>query len=181
MRSLLRILAVLAAGLGAAAHAAGTSDYAGQERRDIKSMSADEIEGYLSGKGQGLAKPAELNGYPGPSHVLALSRELALSDEQRRRTEVLFAAMQAEASERGRTFVAAERDLDRLFATGTVDRSTLEAALQRSAALLAAVRQVHLVAHLKQIDILDATQRAKYAALRGYDDATAQPQPHHHH
>ncbi len=180
MRSLLRILAVLAAGLGATAHAASTSDYAGQERRDIKSMSADEIDGFLTGKGQGLAKPAELNGYPGPSHVLALSRELALSDEQRQRTEMLFAAMQAEASERGRAFVMAERDLDRLFATGTVNRSMLEAALQRSAALLAAVRQAHLDAHVKQIAILDATQRAKYAAMRGYS-ATDQSQQHHQH
>ena len=34
------------------------SPYAGQESREIKSLTGDEIAGYLSGKGMGLAKAA---------------------------------------------------------------------------------------------------------------------------
>jgi hypothetical protein len=35
----------------------------------------------------GLALPAELNGYPGPIHVLELSDKLGLSAEQKSRIE----------------------------------------------------------------------------------------------
>jgi hypothetical protein len=34
------------------------SPYAGQETRDIKSLSPEEVDAYLSGKGLGLAKAA---------------------------------------------------------------------------------------------------------------------------
>ena len=44
--------------------------YAGHQDRAIKALSAEEIEQYLSGSGMGFAKPAELNGYPGPMHVI---------------------------------------------------------------------------------------------------------------
>lgn len=37
-----------------------------QRQRDIKSLSAERIEGLEEGRGLGYAKPAELNGYPGP-------------------------------------------------------------------------------------------------------------------
>ena len=40
------------------------SPYSGQETREIKAVSKDEITGYLSGDGMGFAKAAELNHYP---------------------------------------------------------------------------------------------------------------------
>jgi hypothetical protein len=43
-----------------------SSPYSGQETREIKALSRDEISGYLSGDGMGFAKAAELNHYPGP-------------------------------------------------------------------------------------------------------------------
>ncbi len=49
------------------------SPYVGQEARGIKALSQDDVEGLLAGAGSpfgGMAKPAELNGYPGPRHVL---------------------------------------------------------------------------------------------------------------
>ena len=85
------------------------SAYAGQEAREIKSLAPDEVAGLLAGKGLGYAKPAELNGYPGPSHVLELAARLELSAEQRSRTEALFAAMQAKAAQVGRALVDEER------------------------------------------------------------------------
>ena len=65
-----------------------TSPYAGQQARDIKALSPDEIQGYLTGQGMGLAKAAELNGYPGPLHVLELAAELKLTEEQDRKSVV---------------------------------------------------------------------------------------------
>jgi hypothetical protein len=62
------------------------SPYSGEERREIKALSKEEVNGYLSGDGMGFAKVAELNHHPGPRHVLELADQLQLSDEQRRRT-----------------------------------------------------------------------------------------------
>jgi hypothetical protein len=58
------------------------SPYTGQERREIKALSNEEIDRYLSGDGMGLAKAAELNHYPGPRHVLELADQL----QQRRQS-----------------------------------------------------------------------------------------------
>ena len=81
------------------------SAYAGQEARDIKAVSMEEISAYLSGKGMGLAKAAELNGYAGPAHVLELAQDLALTPAQRARTEALLATMTAKAVLLGQTLV----------------------------------------------------------------------------
>ena len=45
----------------------------------------------------GLALAAELNGYPGPAHVLELADKLELSAEQRATINALFEFMKAEA------------------------------------------------------------------------------------
>jgi hypothetical protein len=47
--------------------------YAGQQTRTIKALPDDEIPALRNGEGMGVAKAAELNGYPGPIHVLALA------------------------------------------------------------------------------------------------------------
>ncbi|MCL4744462.1 MAG: hypothetical protein KJZ83_03505, partial [Burkholderiaceae bacterium] len=60
----------------------GRSAYVGEETRGIKALAPAEVDGLLGGKGLGFARSAELNGYPGPAHVLELSDELALSAEQ---------------------------------------------------------------------------------------------------
>lgn len=51
---------------------AGHSHYAGLESRDIKALSADDIAGLRAGASICMALPAELNGYPGPMHVLVV-------------------------------------------------------------------------------------------------------------
>jgi hypothetical protein len=66
--------------------------YAGQDARTIKALSEEDFAGLRKGEGMGMAKAAELNGYPGPVHVLALARELRLTDSQQQRvTEILSA------------------------------------------------------------------------------------------
>ena len=49
----------------------------------MASLSDEDVQGFLDGRGMGLAKSAELNGHPGPMHVLELAEELKLTAEQR--------------------------------------------------------------------------------------------------
>ena len=161
----------------------GESAYAGQEARDIKALSAQEVQDLATGKGMGLAKAAELNGYPGPSHVLELAGELRLTAQQRERTQVLFESMQAKASALGKTLIDAERELDTMFATRRATPEALAAQLETLGKLQARVRGAHLEAHLVQAQILSPEQVAQYVTLRGYSSAhPSGPQtgPHKH-
>src|SRR4030088_2876215 len=71
--------------------------YAGMQTRSIKALSEAQVADLGAGRGMGLALAAELNGYPGPSHVLELADKLELSADQRTRINGLFDSMKAEA------------------------------------------------------------------------------------
>lgn len=144
------------------------SPYQGQETRAIKSLSEQEIADFQSGEGMGFAKAAELNGYPGPAHVLELADKLELTDEQRARTQALFDLMKARATALGIDLVEAERALDSLFAERTVTPVNLAGALDRVASLQGEIRRVHLETHLLQTELLTPEQVARYVDLRGY-------------
>lgn len=165
-------LALLAMVLTAAPVAADTahqhSPYAGQESRDIKALSPDEIADLEAGRGMGLALAAELNGYPGPRHVLDLAQELRLSAEQRRRTSELFEAMRKETSALGMQVIEAERTLDRLFAEKQATPQSIAAATQAAGMAKGALRAAHLRYHLAMMEVLTAEQVAAYGHLRGY-------------
>lgn len=147
------------------------SPYAGQEGRAIKALSDTEVAALLAGEGMGLARAGELNGYPGPLHVLELADELELSAAQRQGTETLFAEMQAQAQALGRELVAAERELDALFAARTITSESLQAATAQIGRLQGEIRQVHLDAHLRQTALLTPAQIDNYVRLRGYHHA----------
>ena len=66
---------------------------------DIKSLSQDEQSALLAGRGMGLARPAELNGYPGPTHVLELAAQLDLNASSARRHSRHFRAHAASRAE----------------------------------------------------------------------------------
>lgn len=168
---------------GAASQAAPASAYAGQEARDIKALSAEEVRDLMVGKGMGLAKAAELNGYAGPAHVLELADALELTPDQRTQTQALVAAMTAKAIPLGKALVAAERKLDHLFASKTITRALLRSALEEIGALQAQVRGAHLEAHVAQVVVLTAEQNARYSKLRGYAGGvtTAPAAGAHHH
>ena len=157
------------------------SPYVGQEVRDIKALSPADTAAWLAGKGMGLAKAAELNGYPGPAHVLELAAPLALSSEQRLQTQALFASMEARAQSLGRALVEEERELDRLFATKSITAESLNHSLAQIGALQAQVRAAHLQAHLAQVALLTPEQVARYAQLRGYADAGTPGHTGHRH
>ena len=117
-------------GSAAASLAQTTSPYAGQEQRSIKALSDREISDLTEGRGMGLAKAAELNGYPGPMHVLELADPLELSDQQRVKMQELFAAMKAEAIPLGERLIAQEADLDKQFAGKTITPASLAASTE---------------------------------------------------
>src|SRR5437867_4887663 len=144
------------------------SAYAGQESRSIKALSAEEIATLRDGLGMGLAKAAVLNHYPGPAHVFELADELQLSADQRARTEATFHQMRERARGLGAALIAAERDLDQMFAATRATPDAVEQTLSRVADGQARLRAVHLNAHLAQRDILSATQLARYDQVRGY-------------
>lgn len=159
---------VVAVLLASGAAAPPSSPYAGQQTRDIKAVSAAEVRDLLDGAGIGLAKAAELNGYPGPAHVLELAPGLGLAPEQRAQTQALFDGMQSGAKVLGRALVDEERRLDQLFASRQITPELLRASLVRISELQGQVRGAHLEAHLEQTRILTSEQVARYAELRGY-------------
>ena len=144
------------------------SPYRGQEGREIKALSAQEVSDLLAGKGMGFAKAAELNGYPGPAHVLELAGELDLSPDQLESSRSIFSDMQARAIAAGQDLLALERELDRQFRDKSVTAESLQSLLARIGQLQAELRQVHLQAHLQQTELLSDAQIAAYADLRGY-------------
>ena len=160
---------------GACANVQSASPYAGQEARQIKALSASEIAAYVEGKGQGFAKPAELNGYPGPTHVLELANQLALTSQQKEASEALLVKHKTEVRELGHTFVSAEAALDKLFSSRLITAGALRTAVDESAKIQSRIRSAHLETHLQQTALLTPEQNAAYQRLRGYDSAA-----HHH-
>jgi len=143
-------------------------DYGGQQQRAIKSLSEDDIAQLQQGKGWGMAKPAELNGYPGPSHALALAAEIGLSEAQQVALAQLFQTMQAQAIAAGQRFIASEQALEQAFRQRRVAPESLRALLAASAEARAQLRYVHLDAHLTTAVLLSPQQRALYNQRRGY-------------
>jgi hypothetical protein len=144
------------------------SPYQGQQDRDIKALSAEDIQSLARGEGMGLAKAAELNGYPGPAHVLALSEQLGLSKQQNAETQAIFATMNSRAKQLGQSIIEAEQKLDRSFAQHTVSDGELASLLEGIGSLQTQLRLTHLEAHLALTKVLTADQARKYAELRGY-------------
>jgi len=169
-RDCIRVLSVL--GLAAAtsvvvAQPSG-APYAGQQARSIKALSDQERSALLAGHGSGFAKAAELNGYPGPAHVLELAAELNLDTIQRTKSQALMADHRLRAREMGADLVAAEAELDGLFASRQATADSVDAATQKVAALQARLRAEHLKTHLLQTALLTPHQVERYASLRGY-------------
>lgn len=165
----------------AAPVAAQPSPYVEHTGREIKALSAEEVDALLTGQGMGLALAAELNGYPGPKHVLELAVELELTPEQRAAVEGVHASMAREAVELGEKVVAAERRLDALFAGDEAAPDALRATLAELGDLRASLRYAHLAAHLETRALLTAAQVQRYTHLRGYAAGEGAEHQHQHH
>jgi hypothetical protein len=176
-------LAGLAAFAGAAFAQHGShgpaSPYAGEETRAIKSLSEDDIAELRRGGGWGLAKAAELNGVPGPAHLLELKDAVPLTAEQVAGISEIFATMKADAIAEGERLIAREQALEAAFRARRVTPDSLRRMLAGIEESRAALRYIHLAAHLSASALLTEQQIARYVALRGYRDPCASVPPGH--
>ncbi|MGL5116423.1 MAG: Spy/CpxP family protein refolding chaperone [Beijerinckiaceae bacterium] len=161
------------------------SPYVGFETRDVKTLSAERMEALKRGEGLGYALAAELNGYPGPRHVLDIGDQLELTPEQRQRSSVIYDRMRRDAIAAGEALIAAEAHLSRLFEMRHATYPRIEAQTAVAAAQEARLRAVHLNAHLAMMEILTQAQVESYNRLRGYrpnaEQGGALAHPHHDH
>ncbi len=144
------------------------SPYAGEESREVKSLSAEDVAELRRGGGWGLAKAAELNGMPGPIHLLELKDDIPLTRVQVTVITAVYERMREAAIAEGEHFIAAERALEDAFRAGAVTEESLRALLAEVARSRARLRFIHLSAHLETPALLTHEQIARYDALRGY-------------
>ena len=163
-----------------AAAANAQTPYAGMQTRSIKALSEQQVADLSAGRGMGLALAAELNGYPGPVHVLELVDKLNLSADQRASVQRLLDSMKAEALPLGAKLLEQEADLDKQFATHTVTPDSLKASTAAVAATQGALRETHLKYHLSMVAVLSPGQKQRYAELRGYGGQAPSIEDHHH-
>ena len=156
------------------------SPYAGQESRAIKSLSQDDIAELRRGGGWGLAKVAELNGMPGPAHLLELKNEIPLSAHQVPAITAIFGRMRADAIAEGERLITRERALEEAFRAHTVTNENLRVMLADIEESRSSLRLIHLATHLSTTALLTEDQIARYNALRGYasDVCADVPQGH---
>jgi hypothetical protein len=155
------------------------SPYVGFETREVKTLSTERQEGLKRGRGLGYALAAEMNGYPGPQHVIELAEPLGLDVDQKARAQAVFNKMQKDAIAAGEALIAAEAHLDRMFHQKQATPERVEAQTAVAAAQEARLRAIHLNAHLAMMQILTPDQIDSYGRLRGYVDK-AEPQGGQH-
>lgn len=156
--------------LGAAALLVAASPYAGLEKRSIKALSPERIAALEAGAGAGYALAAELNGYPGPRHVLDLADALKLTPGQRAKTAALFSEMQRGAVALGRELIRQEAALEKLFSDGGAREAALSIQTAAIGATESRLRATHLKYHIRMAGVLTDAQRLAYNELRGYGD-----------
>ena len=181
LNSIAAFTLLFAVGVSQTATAQSHSKYAGQEIRSIKSLSSKDVAELRRGGGWGFAKVAELNGIPGPIHLLEMKDQIALSADQVARITAIYERMRAEATTLGEEFIQSEADLDRSFRDGSISEASLASKLEQISSVRAKLRNVHLSAHLKVRPILTLAQVTVYNRLRGYSQSnpcTSPPKGH---
>jgi hypothetical protein len=169
MKMLLAALLIVFGGAAMAQHHQHKqSPYADMQSRAIKALSEQQVADLMAGRGMGLALAAELNGYPGPLHVLELADGIGLSDKQREQMKGLYEAMKQQAIAAGQKLIVAEADLDRVFRQRTISAERLVELTRAVDLAQAELRAIHLGYHLTTAELLDTEQAKRYAELRGY-------------
>jgi Spy/CpxP family protein refolding chaperone len=170
---IVRVMVLMALAAAPMAARAAEQPYEGLEAREIKALSPEEIAALEAGLGFSQALPAELNGYPGPRHVIDLAHELDLTPAQRAAVEEMFAGMQAEAIAAGRAVLDAEAALEAAFRGGALSEDDLAAMAEEIGRLRGVLRGIHLRYHLRTKALLSPHQVAVYNAARGYGGGQA--------
>lgn len=135
----------------------------------IRSLTPDEIAQIERGEGAGFALPAELNGVPGPRHILDLAAELELSPEQHAQVDAIAGEMRAAVIPAGERYLAALHVLEAAFRSGTMTEMELAEQVAEVAQREGELATAHLWAHLRTAQVLTPEQIAAYNQLRGYE------------
>ena len=149
-------------------HGGGANAYAAFKDRPIKALSSEQEDDLRKGRGMGLALAAEMNGYPGPMHVLQLADALKLSADQRTRFDSLFAKMRVDAVAAGEHIIKLESELNTQFVARSISAESLERLTKEIGESQGRLRATHLRYHLETVAILSSDQAAKYNTARGY-------------
>jgi Spy/CpxP family protein refolding chaperone len=147
------------------------SPYAAMPGTGATGLLPQEVEALTKGEGMALAMAAEMNGYPGPRHVLdaASAGQLGLGTEQREAILRLFERMRDQAQAKGQEILRLEEELATRFRHGHIDEASLAEALDRIGRLRTELRRIHLRTHLETRALLTPEQLARYKTVRGYD------------
>ena len=148
------------------------SEYIGQEQRVIKSLSESDIEELKTGQGWGLAKAAELNGIPGPRHVLDMGSQIELTLSQVEKIQHFSEVMQKDAIKWGQDLIEAEKSLNQFFIDNKTNFDSLKSRIMEASHALFELRFVHLKSHLQTAEVLSEQQINMYNTLRGYNSDT---------
>lgn len=154
--------------------------YAGLEQREIRALTPEKIDDLLAGRGSGYALAAELNHYPGPTHILEMQDTLNLTADQADAVALVKEAMKTEAVRLGAQLVELERELDTAFRSGTITPETLSALTAQISTVDGQLRNTHLQAHLEMVKILTPEQVTRYDELRGYTSGGSESAPSEH-
>jgi len=158
------------------------SPYREQLASEIRGLTTKEIEDLREGRGMALARAAELNGYPGPRHVLdgVEAGEFHLAPEQLAAVQRLFQEMSTEAQRLGSAILKEEQALEAEFRARRIDAPNLRERVARIATLQSELRVIHLRTHLETRALLTDHQVEQYNEMRGYTGSRAGPDQHNH-
>jgi len=133
----------------------------------IRSLGPEEIADIERGAGARFALPEEVNGVPGPRHVLDLAAELSLTPEQTAAVQAVADEMLAAVIPAGRAYLDAILALEADFRAGTLTEANLPARVIDVGRLEGELAASHLTAHLRTATLLTSAQIAEYTRLRG--------------
>jgi Spy/CpxP family protein refolding chaperone len=125
-----------------------------------------DIESLENSEGAGMASYADLNGYPGPKHILDMQEKLNLSEEQLKDVQSIFEAMKENAQAKGEAIIAKEVELEQLFRLGKATESEAKTLSRTIGTLRGELRAVHLTAHVQAKQVLTKEQVTTYNSIR---------------
>ncbi len=151
-----------------AQHTHAASPYAHTRSSEFSTLTPQEVRELRNGEGMGLARPAELNSFPGPRHLLELKSALDLSEMQVERIEAIRRKMKTQAVAKGEEILQAEQHLADLFASGHPTVTAVNRITEQLGIMRGQLQAIHLVAHVESARHLTVEQIRNYDRLRGY-------------
>ena len=148
-----------------AQHAHTMSPYAHTQSSEVSTLTPEEVRELRNGEGMGLARPAELNQFPGPKHLLELVADLDLNQAQLARIKAIRKKMKMRAIAKGKEILETESRLANLFASGHPSVEEMNRITEHLGIMRGQLQAIHMLAHIESVT---ADQIEGYDRLRGY-------------